>query len=44
VIVCLFLLAQMNLANWLLLAGWTALGMLIYVTYGFWHSRLRAQR
>lgn len=41
VVVCLFLLAQMNLANWLLLAGWTAVGMLIYVFYGYRHSRLR---
>jgi APA family basic amino acid/polyamine antiporter len=41
VLVCLFLLAQMNAGNWALLAGWTALGMLIYVGYGYRHSRLR---
>ncbi len=43
VLVCLFLLAQMNLGNWLLLAGWTTLGMLIYAGYGYRHSRLRAR-
>ena len=41
VLVCGFLLAQMNLANWLLLGAWTALGMLIYVGYGYRHSALR---
>jgi APA family basic amino acid/polyamine antiporter len=41
VAVCLFLLIQMNKENWMLLAGWTALGMLIYIGYGFRHSRLR---
>jgi APA family basic amino acid/polyamine antiporter len=43
VLVCLFLLAQMNTGNWLLLAGWTAIGMLIYIGYGYRHSRLRAR-
>ncbi len=41
VLVCVFLLAQMNTANWMLLAGWTALGMLIYIGYGYRHSLLR---
>jgi APA family basic amino acid/polyamine antiporter len=44
VVVCLFLLAQMNAANWTLLAGWTALGMLIYIGYGYRHSLLRGRR
>ena len=43
VVVCLFLLAQMNTGNWMLLAGWTALGMLIYIGYGYRHSRLRSR-
>jgi len=43
VVVCLFLLAQMNAGNWMLLAGWTALGMLIYVAYGYRNSRLRTR-
>jgi APA family basic amino acid/polyamine antiporter len=43
VLVCVFLLAQMNTANWMLLAGWTALGMLIYITYGYRHSLLRGR-
>ncbi|HEY9132766.1 MAG TPA: amino acid permease [Dyella sp.] len=41
VAVCLFLLAQMSLPNWALLAGWTAIGMFIYAIYGYRHSRLR---
>jgi APA family basic amino acid/polyamine antiporter len=43
VLVCVFLLAQMNTANWMLLAGWTALGMLIYIAYGYRHSLLRGR-
>jgi len=43
VVVCLFLLAQMNAGNWLLLATWTSIGMLIYVGYGYRHSLLRGR-
>ena len=43
VVVCLFLLAQMNMGNWLLLATWTAIGMLIYTGYGYRHSLLRSR-
>ncbi|MGO4703829.1 amino acid permease [Dyella sp. 2RAB6] len=43
VLVCGFLLAQMNLANWILLGAWTALGMLIYIAYGYRHSRMRGR-
>lgn len=41
VVVCAFLLAQMNLGNWILLGAWTTLGLLIYAGYGYRHSRLR---
>ncbi|HET6554522.1 MAG TPA: amino acid permease [Dyella sp.] len=43
VVVCLFLLAQMNAGNWMLLACWTTLGMLIYIGYGYRHSLLRGR-
>ena len=43
VLVCAFLLAQMNLGNWILLGAWTALGMLIYIGYGYRHSLLRGR-
>ena len=43
VLVCMFLLAQMNLANWAMLAIWTVIGMSIYVLYGYRHSRLRGK-
>src|SRR5262249_49067098 len=41
VLVCASLLAQMTLANWLLLIGWPCVGLLIYIGYGYRHSRLR---
>ncbi|MBD8524494.1 amino acid permease [Pseudomarimonas arenosa] len=44
VLACLYLLSSMGWANWALLAGWTAVGMLIYFGYGYRHSRLRAAR
>jgi APA family basic amino acid/polyamine antiporter len=37
----LCLLARMNLANWMLLAAWTAVGSLILVGCGYRHSALR---
>ena len=40
-VVGLCLLAQMNLANWMLLAGWMAVGRLIFVGYGYRHIALR---
>ncbi|WNL47395.1 amino acid permease [Dyella sp. BiH032] len=43
VLVCAFLLAQMNLGNWMLLAAWTTIGLLIYAGYGYRHSRLRGR-
>jgi len=43
VLVCAFLLAQMSTANWMLLGGWTTLGMLIYIGYGYRHSVLRGR-
>ncbi len=43
VVVCAFLLAQMNLGNWILLGAWTSLGLLIYAGYGYRHSLLRGR-
>ena len=42
VLSCMALLSAMTAHNWLLMGGWTALGLLIYFGYGFRHSRLRA--
>lgn len=42
VLSCVALLSAMTAHNWLLMGGWTALGLLIYFGYGFRHSRLRA--
>ncbi|WP_045770033.1 amino acid permease [Xanthomonas albilineans] len=38
---CLALLSAMTAHNWLLMAGWTAIGLAIYFGYGYRHSHLR---
>lgn len=38
---CLYLFWQPFREHWQLFVGWTALGMLIYFGYGYWHSKLR---
>jgi APA family basic amino acid/polyamine antiporter len=34
----------MTLHNWLLMLGWTAIGLLIYAGYGYRRSRLNPAR
>jgi APA family basic amino acid/polyamine antiporter len=41
---CLALLSAMTLHNWLLMLGWTAIGLLIYAGYGYRRSRLNPAR
>jgi APA family basic amino acid/polyamine antiporter len=38
---CVYLMAQLPLTTWLRFFGWLAAGALIYVLYGYRHSRLR---
>ena len=39
---CVFLMFKLPLVTWLRFLGWLVLGLLIYVGYGYWHSRMRA--
>lgn len=39
---CLYLFWQPFREHWVLFVSWTALGMLVYFGYGYWHSKLRA--
>jgi APA family basic amino acid/polyamine antiporter len=39
---CLFLVWYLPPTSWLRFVGWLAAGLVIYFTYGFRHSRLRA--
>ena len=41
VVACLYLFAQPFMEHWHLLLGWIALGLLIYVGYGYRNSKLR---
>ncbi len=41
VIACLYLFWQPFREHWVLFTSWTAIGMLVYFGYGYWHSRLR---
>ena len=38
---CLYLFWQAFAEHWRLMVGWTAIGLLIYFGYGYWHSKLR---
>jgi APA family basic amino acid/polyamine antiporter len=38
---CLLLMFSLPAANWWRLIAWMALGLVIYGTYGYWHSVLR---
>jgi basic amino acid/polyamine antiporter, APA family len=38
---CVYLMAQLPITTWVRFFGWLAAGILIYVLYGYRHSRLR---
>jgi basic amino acid/polyamine antiporter, APA family len=40
-LLCVYLMAQLPLGTWIRFFGWLAAGILIYVLYGYRHSRLR---
>ncbi|WP_233507060.1 amino acid permease [Spongiactinospora gelatinilytica] len=40
VVFCLFLMSRLDSATWLTFLAWTAFGLLVYIGYGFRHSRL----
>ena len=40
---CLYLFWQAFVDNWQLMLGWTVIGLLIYASYGYRHSKLRAK-
>jgi basic amino acid/polyamine antiporter, APA family len=41
ILFCIYLMAQLPLTTWLRFFAWLAAGVLIYVFYGYRHSRLR---
>jgi APA family basic amino acid/polyamine antiporter len=41
VLSCIFLLWSMGIRNWVLMGVWTVLGVVVYFTYSYRHSRLR---
>ena len=41
-LVCAAMMLSLGLATWLRLVGWTVIGVLVYVFYGYRHSRLHA--
>lgn len=43
ILVCGAMIYGLGWTNWLRLAGWLAIGFLIYFTYGVKHSKLRAE-
>jgi APA family basic amino acid/polyamine antiporter len=43
IILCVLLMLSLPGENWLRLVLWLCLGLVIYFTYGYWHSKLRKQ-
>src|SRR5579875_1372688 len=41
-VVCAAMMLSLGLDTWLRLVGWTVIGVLVYVCYGYRHSRVRA--
>jgi basic amino acid/polyamine antiporter, APA family len=41
ILLCVYLMAQLPFTTWIRFFGWLVLGVLIYVLYGYRHSRLR---
>jgi len=40
----LYLMAQLGVTNWMRFLVWLAVGLVIYFSYGRWHSRLRDRK
>jgi APA family basic amino acid/polyamine antiporter len=38
---CIGLLWSMGVRNWILMGIWTAVGIVVYLVYGYRHSRLK---
>jgi hypothetical protein len=37
----LYLMTELGWSNWRMFLSWLAIGLVIYFSYGFWHSKLR---
>ncbi|OYT70428.1 MAG: amino acid transporter [Chloracidobacterium sp. CP2_5A] len=42
-LMCGYLMTELGVVNWLRFLGWLAVGLIIYFSYGFRHSRLAAE-
>jgi APA family basic amino acid/polyamine antiporter len=40
---CLYLMANLSIETWIRFLVWLALGLLVYATYGYRHSRVRVR-
>jgi basic amino acid/polyamine antiporter, APA family len=43
ILCCLLLMFSLPVANWLRLFGWLVIGLVIYFTYGIYHSKIRIE-
>lgn len=44
VLLCLFMLSQLQAETWIASSIWFAIGLVIYFSYGMWHSKINKDR
>lgn len=44
VLLCLFMLSQLQVETWIASGIWFAIGLVIYFSYGMWHSKINKDR
>jgi APA family basic amino acid/polyamine antiporter len=44
IVTCAYLMIQLPTVTWIRFGAWLGMGLVLYFSYGFWHSRMRGAR
>ena len=44
IVTCTYLMIQLPTVTWIRFGAWLGMGLVLYFSYGFWHSRMRGAR